>query len=471
MKWLAFVALASACAPSTSVTVREVPLPAAYDGVTAGDSIATLDWSAYFADDNLNILVRDALAGNLDLQAELQRIEIARASVQRATGARLPQLSLALGAALHKYGRYTMDGAGNAATEITPGRRVPTHLPDLLVGVQASWEADLWGRLGNLQGAARTRYLASIEGTNLVITNLVADIATAYYQLVALDRMQEVLTETTARQTEALEMMRLEKQAGRTNELAVQQFEAELAGTRALMAATRDQANALENQLNLLAGRTPRRIARTQAALDREVAATVATGVPSDLLRNRPDIRAAELAVAATRFDLHAARAAFYPRLTISANLGYQAFDPRFLLDTPQSIAYGVVAGLVAPLVNRSGIRAAFAAAKATQVEAMIRYQGVVLRGFVEVATDLFRLQRGAEIVEQQRRKKAATTTAVAAADALFRAGKATYLDVLVAQQGTLESELELITALRDQHVASVHLYKALGGGWRGALR
>lgn len=467
--WLALLAL-TGCAPAATVPeVREVKLPAAFDRAAPGPSIASLDWRAYFGDPNLNALVGEALSGNLDLKAQLARIEIARASVQRAHGARLPQISLALGGALHKYGRYTMDGAGNAATDITPGRRVPELLPDLRVGVRASWEADLWGRLGSLQGAARSRYLATVEGTNLVITNLIGDLATAYYQLVALDRMQEVIGQTIARQTEALAMMRVEKQAGRTTELAVQQFEAELASTKALSAQTLAQAHALENQINLILGRTPRAIVRT-AGLEREVPASVATGVPSELLRNRPDIRAAELALQATRFDLAAARAAFYPRITISANLGYQAFDPRFLLDTPASIAYGVVAGLVAPLVNRSGIKAAFSAAKASQLEAMYHYQSVILRSFVEVATGLDRLHQGAEIVAQRRAKKAATSLAVTAADALFRAGKASYLDVLVAQQATLEAELELIGALRAQHVASVQLYKALGGGWRGAL-
>ena len=409
---LAIAAAAASCAPTAPpVHVRAVALPA----------------------------LGPALAGNFDVQIALQHIEIARAGVTQLSGARLPEVALAASAGVHRYGRYTMDGAGNASTEITPGQPVPTYLPDLFVGLQASWEADVWGRLGALQGVARARYLASIEGTNLVVTNVVADIAAAYYELAALDRRQQVLTETIAHQTQALEMMRVEKAAGRANELAVRQFEAELANMRALSAATLEQTRNVEGQMNLLLARPAGPIARDPGVLQREVA-PIAAGVPSELLHNRPDIRAAELAVAAARLDVKAARAAVYPHLRISAELGYEAFDPRFLLRTPASLVASVVGGLVAPLVNRRGIAGAYRAANATQVEAMVRYQGTVLRGFVDVATGLSALQQSEEIVRHRQERKDALADTVEAANELFRSGKATYLEVLLAQQKTLEA-------------------------------
>lgn len=475
MKWTTSLALAAslgACAPTANVArVREQPLPSRYEGAEAGENIASLDWRTFFADDNLNALIGEALAGNFDLQIALQRIDIARASVRRTSGERLPQLAAVATAGIRKYGLYTMDGAGNAATEITSGRGVPEHLPDFFVGLQASWEPDLWGRLRNLHGAARAQYLASIEGAKLVVTQMVSEIASSYFALVALDHVHDILTQTIARQTQAVEIMRLEKQAGRTNELAVQQFEAQLAGASALNAETEQRIREVENQINVLVGRMPQPVSRTSDVLDRPVAKTLATGVPSELLRNRPDIRQAELQLEATRFDVTAARAAFYPRLTISASLGYQAFDPRFLIETPASITYGLVGGLIAPLVNRRGIEAAFATAQATQIQAMYGYQRAVVTSFAEVATGLHTLAQAALIVEQYKRKRDAAAGTVDTADALFRAGKATYLDVLLAQQSTLDAELELIGALRDQHVATIHLYRALGGGWRGTLK
>lgn len=461
-----------ACVPTTRTPApRAIALPAAYaDGAPGAASIAALDWRSFFADDDLARLIDEALAQNFDLQIALQRIEVARAQASRIAGARLPQVGVVASASLRRFGDYTMDGAGNAQTQIRPGERVPVHYPELFAGLQASWEADLWGKLGKLGKAARARYLASLEGANLVVANLIADLAITYYELIAVDDMVAITHESMDQQDRVLGLMRIEKQAGRTTELAIQQFTAQLASTRALAASMAHQQRALENQLAILAGRLPAAISRRRGVLDREVPSALAAGVPSELLRRRPDIRAAELAVQAARYDVGAARAAFYPQLRITAKLGYQAFNPKFLLSTPESVAYSLIGGLVAPLVNRAGIRAELEIANAMQLEAMARYQQVVLRSFAEVSTELFRLARLGDVVEQQRQKVTATAETVATADALFRAGRATYLEVLLAQQNTMQSRLELVGALRDRLVARVKLYKALGGGWRGAI-
>ena len=463
--WLS-AALAS-CAPATpDLRVRQVQLPAAYERAAPGRSISSTDWTAFFADDHLNALIGEALRGNLDLQLAVQRIEVARAGILEIAGARLPQLSGVAGASVRKYARYTVDGAGNAGTDIAPGQPVPTHVPDLFLGLQASWEPDLWRRLGSAQGAARARYLATIEAHHLVVTNLIGDVATAYFSLVALDDTARILAETIAQQAQALDMMRVQKDAGRTNELAVRQFAAQLAGTRALAERVQTETRDLELQLGVLLGRAQGPIARTPDALSRPVPA-LAAGLPSELLRDRPDIREAELEVHAARLDVAAARAAFYPHLRLSADLGYEAFDPRFLLRTPASLAYSLAGGLISPLVNRRGIEAAFRTATAAQVSAMVRYQSVVLRSFADAASALSTLQHAAAIVDQQQARQDALADSVAAATELFRAGKATYLEVLLAQQQSLQAELDLNDARRDQLLAKVRLYKALGGGWR----
>lgn len=449
----------------TEPKVPEVKLPASYDARSAGPSAAGMSWKDFFADENLNALIATALEGNHDLRVALQRIEIVRAGIRQATGALFPQVSLGAGAGVRKFGAYTMDGAGNATTDITPGQTVPVHYPDFNFGLQASWEIDVWGKLRAMRSSARAQYLATIEGTNLVITSLIAEVALAYFELLALDHWQEILTQTVARQTQALDIMRVQKEAGRANELAVQQLEAQLASTEAMKAATRRQLQETENQLNLLLGRVPQPIARSKDLLLREVAGGISLGIPSDLLKNRPDIREAELQVQASRFDVDAARKAFYPSLTLTAGVGYQAFDPKYLLVTPESLVYSVAGGITAPLLNWTGLEAQLDASKATQVQAMYNYQGVILRAFVEVANALAAVERTSEIVAQKKRQKVAVSGTVDTADVLFRAGKATYLDVLLAQQNTLEAELELIDALREQRVAGIRLYRALGGG------
>lgn len=463
----ALCALTGCASLDTSAKVPEVKLPDAYTSSASGQSIAAINWKDYFADEHLNGLITIALKGNFDLLMAVQRIEIARASIRQTTGALFPQVSLGVGASVRKFGLYTMDGAGNATTDITPGKLVPVHLPDLSIGLQASWEVDVWGKLRNLRGSARSQYLATIEGTNLVITNLVADIAVAYFELIAFDHTQEVLGKAIESQANMLELMQAQKEAGRTNELAVKQFEAQVANTKALLAESLLWSRLLENQINLLLGRVPQPITRSKDRLLREVAATVSGGVPSDLLRNRPDIREAEHLVAASKFDVAAARAAFFPSLSLSASVGFQAFDPRYLFVTPESLVYSLAGGILAPLVNRSEIQAQFDTTKAMQVQALYNYQSVILRSFVEVSNAFITLERTSEIVAQKKAQKAAVAETVEAADALFRTGKATYLEVLVAQQNTLSTELELIDRLKERQIAAVNLYRSLGGGWR----
>jgi outer membrane protein, multidrug efflux system len=463
------MALSGCASLETSAKVPEVKLPAAYDGSASGPPIAAMNWKDYFADEHLNELITVALKGNFDILMALQRIEIARASIKQTSGALFPRVALGVGASGRKFGLYTMDGAGNATTDITPGRLVPVHLADFSIGVQASWEIDIWGKLRNLRGSARAQYLATVEGTNLVITNLVADVAIAYFELIAFDQTQKVLGKAIESQANMLELMQAQKEAGRTNELAVKQFEAQVASSKALLAESSLWSRQLENQINLLLGRVPQPITRSKERLFREGAATIAAGVPSDLLRNRPDIREAEHLVAASKFDVTAARAAFFPSLSLSAGVGFQAFDPRYLFITPESLVYSLAGGILAPLVNRSEIEAQFDTAKAMQVQALYNYQSVILRSFVEVANGLIALERSAEIVEQKELQKKALSQTVEAADALFRAGKASYLEVLVAQQNTLNAELELIERSKEWRIAEVNLYRALGGGWRDA--
>lgn len=465
---LAALLTLSGCASlDTSAKVPEMKLPAAYAGSAAGQSIAQMNWKDYFADEHLNALITIGLKGNFDLLMALQRIEIARASIKQTTGALFPQVGLGVGASGRKFGLYTMDGAGNATTDITPGKIVPVHLPDFSIGLQASWEVDVWGKLRNLRGSARARYLATIEGTNLVITNLVSDIAIAYFQLLAFDQTREVLAKALDSQTNMLELMQAQKEAGRTNELAVKQFEAQVVGTKALLVEATLWSRQLENHINLLLGRVPQPITRSKERLFRDEPTTMAMGVPSDLLRNRPDIREAEHLVAASKFDVAAARAAFFPSLNLSASVGFQAFDPRYLFITPESLVYSLAGGILAPLVNRSEIQAQFDASKAMQVEALYNYQSVILRSFVEVANGLVAFDQSTKIVEQKKLQKTVVSQTVEAADALFRAGKASYLDVLIAQQNTLSTEIELIERSKERQVAAVNLYRALGGGWR----
>ncbi len=469
MRWLfALGALTSCAAINTDVAIVEKPLPARFEAeADGGVSSARASFREWFGDPRLVGLIDEALANNQDLLAAMQRIEVTRAGILRTTGAMLPQLSLGVGAGLQKYGLYTDTGAGNATTDIRPGQTVPVNLPNFTVGLQSSWELDLWGKLRHQRESALAQYLASIEGTQLVQSALVSDVAAAYFELLALDHVGAVLQQATTRYERAVEIIRLEKQAGRANELAVQQFEAQLANVRGRQREVAQATVEAENRVNVLLGRFPQPVARDRQLLFAAFPQPLSAGVPSELLENRPDIRQAEQHVRASQFDVKSARAAFFPNLNISAGVGYQAFNPAFLLSTPESLIYSVLGGLVAPIVNLTGIQAAFSGAKAHQVMAMYEYQKAIVNGFTEVANTLSSVRNMDELLQQREAQKAALQQSASTAELLYMAGKASYFEVLIAQQNTLQAELDLVDAWRRRRLANVAVYRALGGGWR----
>ncbi|WP_442499535.1 efflux transporter outer membrane subunit [Methylobacter sp. sgz302048] len=451
----------------TNLSIPEKAIPASFQNQkNTATTIADINWRQYFTDPLLVKLIDTAVANNLDLQMALQRIEVSRSSVKLANGALLPKVDLSIGGGVQKFGLYTMDGAGNASTEITPGQIVPENLTDLFLGLQASWEVDVWGKLRSQRKAAIEGYLSSIEGTHFVISNLVADVAVNYNELLALDNELDIIRQTIQKQQEALEVVKLQKEAGRANELAVQQFRAQLLNTQALEKQRLQQITEAENRLNFLLGRYPQPIERKMEVLLEAVPQQIASGVPSQLLANRPDVREAEHQIEASKFDLKAARAAFFPNFNITATLGYQAFNPEFLFQTPASLAYSLFGTVVAPLINMNALKAQFNTAKANQLTAMYNYQKTILNGYVEVSNELANIKNLEQIHAQKKQQSEALKKSIETSDELYKSARATYLEVLIAQQNALQANLELIDVTKRQRISTVKIYKALGGGW-----
>lgn len=463
--------VSSACSNlNTDLAITETPMPASFqDHQDQKDSVAVgnINWRDYFADPHLLKLIDAAVGNNLDLQIALQRIETSRASVKLANAAMLPKVDLNIGGGVRKFGLYTMDGAGNASTEITPGNTVPENLTDMFVGLQSSWEIDVWGKLQNQRSAAASSYLSSIEAANFVISNLVADVAVYYNELLALDHELDIVRRTIEKEREALEVIKLQKEAGRANELAVQQFQAELLNTQVSEKTILQQIAETENKINYLLGRYPQAIARSKDRFFTETPHELSAGVPSQLLANRPDVRAAEHQIEASQFDLKAAKAAFYPNFNISATFGFQAFNPEFLFTSPASIAYSVFGQMIAPIINMKALEAQFNTAKANQLSAMYNYQKTILNAYVEVANQLSNIKNLQEINALKKLQSEVLKQSVDVSNELYKSARATYLEVLIAQQSALQSHLELINVTKQQRISRINLYKALGGGWK----
>lgn len=442
-------------------------LPPSYGGANDSLNSANLSWQNYFGDTILKSLIDVALKNNLDVLGTLQKVEILKNNARANKAALLPSVNLNTSFLQRKFGLYTMDGAGNITTEITPGKIVPIHLPDYYVGIQTNWEADIWGKMQNRKKASLIRYLSGYEAKNAVLTNLIADVANTYYELQAFDSELELIRETIKLYQNALDLVSALKLSGRTNEVVVNQFKAQLLNANSHELELQQIILEHENKINFLLGRFPQPIIRKEFALNDSSFVNPKVGIPSQLLKNRPDIRQAEFDVLAARADVKAAKAAFYPSLNITGSLGFQAFNPGFLITTPQSMAYSLLGSLITPLINRNAIKAEFKNANATQQQALFNYQKNILTGYVEVHNEMAKLSSVEEILKVKAEEVAALEKSTEGSIELFKNGRANYLEVLTVQQNTLRSKIEHIHVKQQQYHSLTNIYKALGGGWR----
>ena len=453
----------------TPASVPTLPVPQSYTGRTDSTNIGEWPHQNLFADPNLVALIDTARVRNLDLKIALQRIAVAQANLGISRGALVPRVDAVATAGIDRYGRYTLNGVGNYDTNlsgnVSGASRIPNPTPDYFVGLRSSWEIDIWGKLRNRRQAAYTRVLASQEGRNLIVTALTADVARLYYSLLALDAELEIIGDNIELQQKALELVEVQKEAGRVTELAVQQFRAQLLNTRGLAGRVKQDIVETENQLNILLGRYPQAITRG-ASIDKQGLPTgVSAGIPSQLVRRRPDIRQAERELEAANVDVAVARAEFLPSLNLTPYLGFNAFRPGVLLD-PQSLALGVFGGLAAPVFNRRLLKGNLTISVAQSREAYYTYQRAILTGVSEVVNSLKGLDNYKSVATLQEQEVSVLRQAATTSNELFANGYATYLEVITAQRNVLEAELALITTKRAQFLALVDLYRALGGGW-----
>jgi NodT family efflux transporter outer membrane factor (OMF) lipoprotein len=344
---------------------------------------------------------------------------------------------------------------------------MPEPLPDYMLAAQATWEIDIWKKLRNAKKAAVSRYLSSVEGKNFVVTNLVAEVANSYYELLALDNQLDIVKKNIDIQNNALQIVKLQKDATRVTELAVRKFEAEVLKTRSLQYDIQQRITETENRLNFLLARFPQPIARNSKEFEHLLPQNIHAGIPSQLLSNRPDIKQAEQGMAAAKLDVKVAKARFYPSIGISASVGYQAFNPSYLLKSPESILYSLAGDLMAPLINRNAIKATYYSANAKQVQSVYNYERTILNAYIEVANQLAKINNLEKSYDLRSKQVQALNQSINISNDLFKSARADYMEVLMTQRDALESKFELIETKKQQMNALVNIYHALGGGWK----
>lgn len=465
--------ITSGCRAFKAVKMPESKtMPSQY--VTASSdttTIADISWRNFFKDPYLIALIDEAQANNFDALIAMYKIQGARAVLRAGRGAIAPNLGIEGNGSIRKYGDYTMDGVGNFDTNLSDNinddQRVnQPFVPDLGLYLTSSWEIDIWGKLRNKKNAAKARYLGSLEGQKFMQTLVTETVAKMYYKLVALDAQLRIIEENIALQEQGLEIVDAQKEGGRANQLAVERFKAQMLNTMNIKYALEQQIIQTENDLNHFIGRYPQKIQRATQLDPAIFPEEIKTGIPSQILNKRTDVKQAEYELAAAGFDVKSARAEFLPALKINLNIGLNTFNPAMFFTLPASIAGGIFGGLAGPLLNRSQIQANFDQTAANNYIAYYEYQRKVIGAYKEVVTYMQFLELLRKRYEVKNEETQVLRNAIDISNELYRTGYASYLDVITARSNYIETQMHQINVHLEYYENYINLYKSLGGGW-----
>ena len=417
-------------------------------------SSANVSWRNIFTDATLQGHINKALSHNLDVRVAMQNVASAQAYLKQSKAAFIPTLSVGA-----NYTRST--NSINAMGGV--GERTYGNLWDLTGA--ASWEVDIWGKLSAQRRASYASYLATVEAQKAVQSEIVATLATAYYQLLMLDEQKKVLEQTIDFRQKSLETTKSLKEAGSTTEVATKQIEALVYNAQAQLVTIGNSIWALENTICVLLGEEPHTIERTTLA-EQNFPTEFKQGYAAKLLQNRPDVARAELSLR-NAFELtNVARAAFYPTLTLSARGGISSTE----LDTwisAKSIFANFVAGLAQPILNRRQIRTQYEVQQIAQETALLNFKKVILSAGKEVSDAMQNFSTQTEFIELKTKEMKAYQEATDYSKQLFDSGMVNYLEVITAEVNRLNAELSVANAQFIRMQYGITLYKALGGGWR----
>lgn len=446
--------LLSSCAVTRPYTRLNPQTANLYRDLTGTDTttLANLPWPQVFTDTTLQRLIRQGIARNLDLQVAYTRIQQAQAYYRQSQAVFFPTL-IANGGVTRSRLSQVQDFAQRGNTT------------QFQLGLASSWEIDVWGRLRSNRRASLANLLASEEGARAVQTGLVADIANYYFLLLALDQQVAITRQTVVNWDTTVQTMRALKVAARVTEAAVVQSQAQRYAAEVILPDLLQQTRETENALSILLAVPPAAIRRS--TLDAQpTVELVHTGVPAQLLSNRPDVRQAELNYR-YYFELtNVARAYFYPALTITGSAGPSALAFANLLD-PGFIAASIGAGLTQPIFNQRLNRTRLAVARAQQQEAALNFQSTLLNAGREVSNSLSLHQTALDKIGVRAQQIEALQLSVSYSQELLQYGFATYPEVITARQSLLQAELNIVNDRLQRLQAIVNLYRSLGGGWR----
>ncbi|APZ47468.1 hypothetical protein BW723_14760 [Polaribacter reichenbachii] len=419
---------------------------------TDSTSLADVSWQDLFTDQYLQNYIAEGLQNNMDVRIAIQQMIVAEAYAKQGKAGYLPSASIGANATHQELSENSQFGAlfsgGIDTYDVT---------------ANLSWEADIWGKIKSNVKATQASYLQNVAGHQAVKTQLIASIANTYYNLLALDAQLLVTKETIATRKSGVETIKALKEAGQVTQVAVDQNIAQYNSALALQVDIETAIFKTENTLSILLGKTPQNFERT--SLDsQKITQEIVLGVPTTLLRNRPDVMAAEFGLIQSFQLTNVANSSFYPSLTLTASGGLESLDIDDLFDT-NSLFATIVGGITQPIFNQRKLKTQKEVALANQETALLNFKKTLLTAGNEVSNALFAYEAEVKKFEFRKNEVQALRAAEANSEELLKNGYANYLDLLTARQSALSAELNVIDSKLQQLTAIVDLYEALGGG------
>ncbi len=453
MKHFVYIILFSLCTVSCQLGKHyarpDLHLPALLDS-TATDttSIADFRWWELYTDTTLQKLIRETLEHNKDMLTAAARLKEMAAQRRIAYADMFPQVNGRL---------YTDKEAENY------GGDNYKSTPEYTAKFIASWELDLWGNLRWAKDKSMAQFVQAVENRRALQMTLVAQVAQAYFELVALDNELAIVKQTLSAREESVRLARLRFNGGLTSEAVYQQAQVELARTATLVPDLERSIALKENDINFLAGRYPEKVERSHHPQDIRLPETLPAGLPSSLLERRPDVRAAEEALIAANADVGIAYTNLFPRITLTAHYGLESEEFKDFLHSPYHF---LSANLLTPLFAMGKNRAALKAKKAAYEQAVYQYEKAVLSAFKDARNAMVEFNKVQDIYDSRLKLEQAARKSTSLTRTQYMNGYISYLDWLDAQRTYLDAQIALSNAVRDKQIAMVQLYKALGGGW-----
>jgi multidrug efflux system outer membrane protein len=453
------------CKVSKDIATPADAAPAQFRGASNSTvdtaSIASLPYKEFFREKMIRDLIDTALIRNYDMQIALKNIESASILFKQTKWGNVPQLNLSVTANSSRPSDNSLNGL--QIGQFSDVR----HIEDYNASVGLSWEADIWRKIANQKNAAGANYLQSTEARKAIQTRLAADVANSFYRLIMLDTQIGIARKNLALNDSTLTIIKLQFEAGQVTALAVQQSEAQQLRAAEIIAQLEQRITLEENALSILTGAFPKGIERTGKLEDMAIQRETGTGIPANLLAQRPDVRVAELELTKANARTGITKASMYPSLVITATGGLNTFTASNWFNIPASL-FGVVgAGLTQPIFQRKQLRTQYELALVDRERTVLQFRATVLQAVGEVSDELGRIDKLKQQYAIAEKRVTVLQSGLKNANLLFKSGMANYLEVITAQSNTLQSELELAEIKTAQLNAGVELYRALGGGWR----